>query len=556
MVVWLTYRFGDLLSRRRIAAMVAVVLGLGTHAADARAEAPPRDFVGVQLSLRDVFNERGAAPQADAGIGIARAWFYWSLIETAPSRFEFYWYDPLVAAAAQNGVRILPVLIDPPAFRSSYGGGPAAGMYPPARDADMANFAEQLVDRYGPDGSFWEQYPSIPRVPIRSWEIWNEPNIWPWWGPGPDPAAYTQLLSDVGASIRHCDSHAEIVAAGLPNSPSHLGSPAAAFLDGMYRAGAKGSADSFGIHPYASTVDQMLSQIRDFRAVMQTYGDSSPIWVTEYGWGSDGPPTSLTTTEAGQAQLVGDSVRAFANSRHALGLRGFVYYQWADVQAPANYVPSVWHYSGLTHVDGQPKPALGALRDAVTAIAPADPLSAPGEPSACTPHGVVVPSEPADGPTGAVPQIPHDPMPDSIADQLRAASQVGADGEPTRGSTPASALGVVPGPSVSRFSLRPAAFRAAPRGPALRRRGRGGTKLSFRSSAIGRAELRLERIRSNVPLGPVLSFKARRGRNSYRLLGRTADRRLKVGSYRARLQVIDKDGRRSSILTRRFRVTR
>ncbi len=40
-----------------------------------------------------------------------------------------------------------------------------------------STFLRDAVERYGPEGSFWEENPDLPFLPIRSWEIWNEENI-------------------------------------------------------------------------------------------------------------------------------------------------------------------------------------------------------------------------------------------------------------------------------------------------------------------------------------------------------------------------------------------
>ena len=47
------------------------------------------------------------------------------------------------------------------------------------RRGPYAAYARALVQRYGPDGSFWTG--QHRRQPIRQWQIWNEPNLMFFW---------------------------------------------------------------------------------------------------------------------------------------------------------------------------------------------------------------------------------------------------------------------------------------------------------------------------------------------------------------------------------------
>ena len=91
---------------------------------------------------------------------------------------------------------------------------------PPRRMAAMGVFARKLVRRYGPRGSLWRQNPGVRKVPIKSWQIWNEPNLRIYWCGRPRARAYARMLRVVGKSIRRVHRRAEIVTAGLP--PSEL----------------------------------------------------------------------------------------------------------------------------------------------------------------------------------------------------------------------------------------------------------------------------------------------------------------------------------------------
>ncbi|HEX6714016.1 MAG TPA: glycosyl hydrolase [Thermoleophilaceae bacterium] len=330
--------------RRIVPALLLLVLvagcgGSGRSSAP-QPPAPERtsDFVGIYAD--DVFfgdagyRREALARQHDAGIELIRQPFGWTDFVRAPQRF-----DDFVGAAADAGIRVLPVLI------GSKGEG---GMKPPDDPARFAGWAALLVQRYGPAGSFWNG--RAKKLPITSWQIWNEPNIKAWWAPAPDPAAYAGLLRRTGAAIHKVDPKAEIVAAGLPTS--HLGMPAPEFLADVLKAGA--SFDTAAVHPYASTPDGVVNHVE---AIKRVVGDKAKVWVTEVGWGTGGNPGPLTVPAARQA----DYLRQTVTKLRALGVRGVVVFQWRDPKPFPGRRPIWPYYAGLLDVDGKPKPSLAAF---------------------------------------------------------------------------------------------------------------------------------------------------------------------------------------------------
>lgn len=300
-----------------------------------------------------------------AGVGIVRQPFSWARIETRPGELDYAVYDDVMATAAIARVEILPVLMDPPDWRSTV---PATGrlraMYPPRDPAELASLAALLVARYGPGGSFWAAHPRLTPMPIRSWQVWNEPNVVAFWATGPDPAAYVRLLDAVGAAIHAADPGAEVVAAGLPVTDG--GMPLTQFLREMYAAGARGSFDTLAIHPYAATPAGVLAVLSGVRAQLDRLGETElPIWATEFGWATGGPPVTITTSEAAQAARLGDAIVRMQEARAALVLRGFVAFRWRDV-APNPGQADIWAlHTGLLRADGAAKPALAAFTTAV-----------------------------------------------------------------------------------------------------------------------------------------------------------------------------------------------
>ncbi|HET9025696.1 MAG TPA: hypothetical protein VFN64_14075, partial [Burkholderiaceae bacterium] len=322
--------------------------------------------------------------EAAVGVQIVRQPFDWNRIEVAPGDYDFRDYDDFVLRAATAGIRVLPVLGNPPSFR-------AAGYTrddfwsPPASNAEFAAFAARLVERYGPNGTIWARHPDVPSLPIHSWQIWNEPNLPMFWNTGPDPAAYTALLRAAHQAIHAVDPQAEVVAAGLPDSGAGVGLQD--FLTVMYAAGAKGAFDTMAVHPYAPDVAGSLGLVELARSTMRANGDGSPIWITEDGWPTGGPQSRYTVSEAQQAASVGDLVAQVAARRAELGLRGVVIFRWRDAISTFDAWPL---HAGLVRADGTVKPALAAFRDAVASLdaLPASGTPAPDPPAADPPAPV------------------------------------------------------------------------------------------------------------------------------------------------------------------------
>jgi len=298
------------------------------------------------------------------GARVLRQSFSWSIIEPSPGHYDFDLHDDFVATAARNGISVLPILFDPPPFRSSSpASGARGGVYPPASNADFAAFAALLVRRYGPDGAFWRAHPELPQLPIRSWQIWNEPNIPQYWASGPKPAAYAELLKATAPAIKAVDPGAKVVTAGL--NESELGIKLVPFLRGMYAAGAKDSFDVLGIHPYAPASDLVVDQVTRAVREIARNGDDARTLITELGWATGGPSKrALVVDESAQAALIKSTIARLARLRGRLRLDGVFYFNWRDSSPEAGASDRWGLHTGLLREDGSPKPALQALAQA------------------------------------------------------------------------------------------------------------------------------------------------------------------------------------------------
>jgi polysaccharide biosynthesis protein PslG len=358
------------MGRRPVLTLLATALACLLVAAPAAARVPA-GFVGITAD--DVFagdahyRTSNLSAQAAIGVQTIRQTFDWSTIERRRGEYDLRYHDEYVAKAAAHGIRVLPVLFNPPRFHRPSRG---RATCPPRRNADFARFAAELVHRYGPGGSLWRERPDVPRKPIAAWQIWNEPNLRIYWCGRPNARRYVAMLRSVGGAIERVDRRAHILTAGLPPSTLQSAVPLDRYLRGMYRAGARRAFDSLAINPYARDPGELRRVLRSVRHLMNRRGDrSAGIWITELGWGDRGPRHRFVVGARGQATRIRSSFELIRRQRGRLRLRGAVYYSWRDASPYPPLYRDLWGlHTGLLRMNGGFKPAYFAFKRAVSRL--------------------------------------------------------------------------------------------------------------------------------------------------------------------------------------------
>jgi hypothetical protein len=274
--------------------------------------------------------------------------------------------DQLVGLATFHGLTVLPTVVDAPLWDGLRSHGTAHPI--PRTPGPYAAFMKALVQRYGPRGSFWVSQPRF--LPIREWQIWNEPNLQSFWPMKYFPGRYVTLLKAAHAAIKSADPAAQVVLGGLPNF-SWID------LSRIYRIkGARNAFDVVAVHPYTKEPRGVISILRLVRGV--TFGNHQghkPIIADEVSWPSSRGQTNrngkldFVTTEAGQARNLGRLIQLLANDRRSLGLASFDYYTWATVER-RNEQP--FDYAGLLKITSgdrySEKPAYNVFRSEALAL--------------------------------------------------------------------------------------------------------------------------------------------------------------------------------------------
>jgi hypothetical protein len=348
-------------TRLALATLVAVVAALSLSTpAIARV---PFGFAGVMID--GPMNAPGYDPADEmdvmvaSGVESVRFAFHW--VDGQPYRdvpTTFSRFDPMVAGAAARGLTLLPNVTTAPGWAAKR---PGVFGSPPKGTADFARFMRVLAKRYGPNGRFWAENPTLPRRPIRKWQLWNEPNLrYSWterkWAPG-----YVKLLRAGRNAVKAADPGARIVLAGLANVSW-------ADLEQIYRVrGARRLFDEVAIHPYTKPPEGVITILERVRKVMARYGDRrKPVTVTEFGWPSSKGKVrgiGVSTDRRGQAARLRKALPLLARNRKRLRLANVYYYTWVTNDRPNT---SIFNFAGLRHrlPSGKivPKPAFHVFR--------------------------------------------------------------------------------------------------------------------------------------------------------------------------------------------------
>jgi hypothetical protein len=353
--------------------LAALTVGLvgATLSASAQAAAPA-GFVG--MSAQDVFagNARYKAAQLEAmhaaGVTLVRQVFDWSVIESRPGFYNFSSYDSTVLEAAKLGIQIMPILFNEPGFLSSRPRrSHVHGTYPPKNLNSIAAFAQAAVRWYGPGGGFWARHPSVTPLPIRVWQVWDEPNLNIYWLPKPSAVQYVTMLKSASQAIHAVDPGAEVVSAGIPQST--LGIPLLTYLNSMLVAGAANWMNTLGVNAYSRSPAGLIAKLASARAALNAHGATNiAIRATEFGWSDKGPGSPFELSPKGQASAIGTVIPDLYNARTQLDLSGFVYFDWRDSK-PYPGVGDFWGlHTGLLNLAGKPKLAFKAFSNAANAL--------------------------------------------------------------------------------------------------------------------------------------------------------------------------------------------
>ncbi|HEY5815334.1 MAG TPA: glycosyl hydrolase [Solirubrobacterales bacterium] len=290
--------------RMRVLGAALAILALIAAILAGQARAVPANFWGVVPQLTPSAEQFQRLKRG--GVDSVRMAISWGSVQPLRNGpYDFSGSDAVVGAAAAAQIDVLPFLVGAPTWAVPSAVVPRSGgfrttKFLPVRSgvqrSGWRNFVIQVIQRYGPTGTFWTENPTLPRRPIRAWQIWNEPNF-KYFVVRPNPAEYGKLVKISSGAIKAADPGAHLILGGLFARPIEAeieaGPPqayfAADFLDLMYRStpGIKSMFHGYALHPYTGSYKNLTSRIEEVREVLKVNRDAGKgLWVTELGWSS------------------------------------------------------------------------------------------------------------------------------------------------------------------------------------------------------------------------------------------------------------------------------
>lgn len=203
----------------------------------------------------------------DIGATAVRMDIWWGVVEPAKGQWDWTITDAVVAGMRDVGVEPYPIFCYASAWAP-----PNMSPSTPQEWDEFANYAGKVAERYADDFTWYE--------------VWNEPNISPFWVPTANPEHYAELLKRTYAAVKAADPDSMVVAMCTAGADY-------TFIEEVYRRGAAQWCDAVSWHHYSAEPDEAIieREIRGVREIMARYGDAhKPLLLTECGL-STGPST-------------------------------------------------------------------------------------------------------------------------------------------------------------------------------------------------------------------------------------------------------------------------
>lgn len=254
------------------------------------------DVVGSNPMLPDEFvtgfNVAGlenAYLSRELGFGWGKGFAFWERIEQEPGVYDWRDVDNTINWYEQAGLKIFLRVDRTPTWARP---ADTLGSHPPTDMEAYARFLEALATRY--------------KGRVAVYELWNEPNLsYEWGGKFPDPIKYVEMLRVARPALQRGDPDAKLVVGALAvTSTTEQSMDDLEWMEQFYQALGPHDGtlyDAFSTHPYgfAQPPDFPpeqglgLRRLEAHRAIMEKYGDTVPLWLTELGYPRQAPAWDL-----------------------------------------------------------------------------------------------------------------------------------------------------------------------------------------------------------------------------------------------------------------------
>jgi len=201
-------------------------------------------------------------------IDLLRISFGWDAIESVKDQYNWLFWDDFVRIAVEEyGITLIPYVCYMPRWNSTK---PEDNNwfwnYPPVDPGQFGEFMKALVTRY-------KKY-------IKTWELWNEPDIWVYWQGTPEQ--FAEMIRIGARAVKEADPKAKVVLGGIAYREE--------FLTKMFRDyGLSPWIDVVNMHNYLETwsprpVEEIDDHIAAMSDVIRQYGRNQSLWMAEVGY--------------------------------------------------------------------------------------------------------------------------------------------------------------------------------------------------------------------------------------------------------------------------------
>jgi hypothetical protein len=287
------------------------------------------------------------------GIHLLRISFGWDGIEIEKGKFQWGFWDDFVRTAVDDyGITLIPYICYTPRWNST-GDSTNYWNHTPLDYNEFGTFVEVLVNRY--------------KDRIKTWELWNEPDIREFWSGN---AADLARLTKVGVqAVRRADPTARIVLAGLAG---HTDFTLSLFRD--YDIGPY--VDIVNCHSYFETwnsnpLEAVVPYVNTLADIISRYGNGQSLWMAEVGYSTYRKPDGYVSY---QYQCTYDYEHTLEYQPIAMWrtltlllstgkIAAIAWYEVKDLPAGEDVIGDVNNRNlGIDFVDHRPKPAESGLK--------------------------------------------------------------------------------------------------------------------------------------------------------------------------------------------------
>lgn len=286
-----------------------------------------------------------------SGINLLRISFGWDGIEEEKDKYNWrFWDDYVKMAVDEYGITLIPYICYTPSWNST-GTTTNFWSHTPKDYDEFGQFVTDLVNRY--------------KDRIKSWELWNEPDIDAYWSGTAEELA--KLVKIGSQAVRTADSTAIVVCPGLAG---HTEFTLALFKD----HGVSPFVDVVNIHNYYETwdgspIENIVPYVNTIADIIKQHGNNQSIWMAEVGYSTQRKKAKVSdyytayydyehTPKFQAVQLWRTLTLLLATEK----LAAIAWYEIKDLPPQDSVIgDNNNRHLGVAYVDYEPKPAEKAL---------------------------------------------------------------------------------------------------------------------------------------------------------------------------------------------------